>query len=387
MKAGEDTYVEGQSNFIINGNGSLESGWDVNLEGRNGDIHITDDIVAQHSINTKIEGQGSVYFDDDLTSNASVSITSDQGDIYVDKAITSANGDISLSTTTGSIRVDGAINALNDVSVVSDTGNISLQDVTAGNDVSLEIRESGDIQADKVAAGNLVHASVAQGDIFLDMASGKAVVIQSQANTPASHIGTIQAEASGTGTDVALTGNYIRTDNILSKGGDSPLTVDLQAPDGKDLITDVIISNLSSDKGTVVPKLWAERGNIHVSNGYLAIRDIYTTDKIHADNPGTAFALYGRTPTGDGEPHMYWNNVDLPHTKTALLMTDSSVYTRMVDLLDESTYTWLFERDYLKYVLEPEKPWTRHKGVLRYDRRHIVSGQRGNASAQELLSK
>ena len=68
-------------------------------------------------------------------------------------------------------------------------------------------------------------------------------------------------------------------------------------------------------------------------------------------------------------------------------MTDSSVYTRMVDLLDESTYTWLFERDYLKYVLEPEKPWTRHKGVLRYDRRHIVSGQRGNALAQELLSK
>ena len=387
MKAGENTYVSGQSNFIINDNGRVESGWDVNLEGRNGDIHVTDDIVAQHSINTQIEGQGSVYFDDDLSSNASISITSDQGDINVDKAITSVNGDVSLSTTSGNIRVDGAIKALNDVSVVSDTGNISLQDVTAGSDVSLEIRKSGDIKADTVSAGNLVYTSTGKGDIFLDMASGKAVVIQSQANTPASHIGTIQAEAGGAGTDVAVTGNYINVGSILSKGGSDPLKVELEAPDGEEVISEVAIDNISSGSGTVIPKLWADRGTIHVSNGYLAIGDIYTTDKIHGDNPGTAFALYGRTPTGDGEPHMYWNNVDLPHRRTALLMTDSNVFTRMVDLLDEQTYTWLFERDYLKYVLAPETPWAKHKGVLLYDRRHVVSGQRSNASEKELFSE
>ena len=68
-------------------------------------------------------------------------------------------------------------------------------------------------------------------------------------------------------------------------------------------------------------------------------------------------------------------------------MTDSSVYTRMVDLLDERTYTWLFERDYLKYILEPERLWTRHTGILLYDIRHIVNGQRGNVSGQELLSE
>jgi hypothetical protein len=84
---------------------------------------------------------------------------------------------------------------------------------------------------------------------------------------------------------------------------------------------------------------------------------------------------------------MYWNNVDLPHRRTALLMTDSNVFTRMVDLLDEKTYTWLFERDYLKYVLAPEAPWAKHKGVLLYDRRHVVSGQRSNASEKELFSE
>jgi hypothetical protein len=219
------------------------------------------------------------------------------------------------------------------------------------------------------------------------MASGKAVVIQSQANTPASHIGTIQAEAGGAGTDVAVTGNYISVGSILSKGGSDPLKVELEAPDREEVISEVAIDNISSGSGTVIPKLWADRGTIHVSNGYLAIGDIYTTDKIHADNPGTAFALYGRTPTGDGEPHMYWNNVDLPHRRTALLMTDSNVFTRMVDLLDEQTYTWLFERDYLKYVLAPEAPWAKHKGVLLYDRRHVVSGQRSNASEKELFSE
>ena len=70
-----------------------------------------------------------------------------------------------------------------------------------------------------------------------------------------------------------------------------------------------------------------------------------------------------------------------------MLMTDSNVYTRMVDLLDERTYTWLFERDYLKYILEPEKPWKKQQGVLLYDRRDIVRGQRPNATVQELLSE
>ena len=577
MKAGEDSYVEGQSNFIINQNGKVESGRDIALEGRNGDIHVTDDIVAKRNVNTIVEEQGSVYFDVDLTSSDSVSITVDKGDIYVGNTVTSTDGDIKMSTKEGDINIgatvsaskgnvvmdigdgnihvganiasgqdtnlttgsgnisvdnlvtsdDGSISlttgagniSVNDkiiakkagisvitdkgdikigdngpnertifanqditvatesgtinikgrtattagditlsaksaaytpgsngmniiiedngevlaagyvnlkaengdlhvtdkvlsgegltaetskqggvyfdrsvavkdsVSVVTDTGNISLADAKAGNDISLEIKKSGNVEASSVTAGNLVYTSTGKGDIFLDMASGKTVVIQSQANTPASHIGTIQAEAGGAGTDVAVTGNYISVGSILSKGGSDPLKVKLEAPDRKEVISEVAINNISSGSGTVIPKLWADRGTIHVSNGYLAIGDIYTTDKIHGDNPGTAFALYGRTPTGDGEPHMYWNNVDLPHRRTALLMTDSNVFTRMVDLLDEQTYTWLFERDYLKYVLAPEAPWAKHKGVLLYDRRHVVSGQRSNASEKELFSE
>ena len=346
LSAKSAAYTPGSNgmNIIIEDNGEVLAAGYVNLKAENGDLHVTDKVLSGEGLTAETSKQGGVYF-------------------------------------------DRSVAVKDNVSVVTDTGNISLADAKAGNDISLEIKKSGNVEASSVTAGNLVHASVAQGDIFLDMASGKAVVIQSQANTPASHIGTIQSEAGGAGTDVAVTGNYISVGSILSKGGSDPLKVELEAPDRKEVISEVAINNISSGSGTVIPKLWADRGTIHVSNGYLAIGDIYTTDKIHGDNPGTAFALYGRTPTGDGEPHMYWNNVDLPHRRTALLMTDSNVFTRMVDLLDEQTYTWLFERDYLKYVLAPEAPWAKHKGVLLYDRRHVVSGQRSNASEKELFSE
>ena len=162
------------------------------------------------------------------------------------------------------------------------------------------------------------------------------------------------------------------------------MKVELNAPDGEDVIKEAAIGNITSGSGTVIPKLWAEQGTIHVSSGYLAFGDIMAVDKIHADNPATAFALYGRTPTGDGEPHMYWNDVTKPHQTTPLLMAGNGVYTWRVDMLDESTYTWLFERDYLKYVLESQKPWTRHKGRLIYDYAHIVNGQRNNAVGQDM---
>ena len=346
LSAKSAAYTPGSNgmNIIIEDNGEVLAAGYVNLKAENGDLHVTDKVLSGEGLTAETSKQGGVYF-------------------------------------------DRSVAVKDSVSVVTDTGNISLADAKAGNDISLEIKKSGNVEASSVIAGNLVYTSTGKGDIFLDMASGKAVVIQSQANTPASHIGTIQAEAGGAGTDVAVTGNYINVGIILSKGGSDTLKVELEAPDGEEVISEVAIDNISSGSGTVIPKLWADRGTIHVSNGYLAIGDIYTTDKIHGDNPGTAFALYGRTPTGDGEPHMYWNNVDLPHRRTALLMTDSNVFTRMVDLLDEQTYTWLFERDYLKYVLAPEAPWAKHKGVLLYDRRHVVSGQRSNASEKELFSE
>jgi hypothetical protein len=349
-------------NILISDSGIVKAAGYVNLKTENGDIHITDLILSGEGLTAEIKKQGSVYFDRSVAVNGNVDISADQGSINVGKSVASVNGDISLQTVNGDVLVKNKVTAHN--------GDISLKTV------------NGNIRAGDLTAGNLVYADSAHGDIILDLANAKAVVIRMPDNTTASRIGTVQAEAGGPG--VTIQGKYIYAGNILSKGDSGPLTVDLQAPDGKETITDVVIDNLSSGSGTVIPKLWADRGFIRVSNGYLAFGDIYTTDKIHAENPETSFALYGRTPTGDGEPHMYWNNVDLPHRTTPLLLAGSHVYTRMVDLLDDSTYTWLFERDYLKYVLEPEKPLTRHTGRLIYDGAHIVNGQRNNAVSRDI---
>lgn len=319
--------------------------------------------------------------------NGNVSLTNVAKD-----AIEAEEGSINVTTGEGNIHIgdsgetERTVYAKKDILLETGLGKIDIhgKTETAEGDISLQT-VNGNIQAGNLTAGNLVYAGTSHGDIILDLANAKAVVIRMPDNTPASRIGTIQAEAGGPG--VTIQGKYIYAGNILSKGGSGPLTVDLQAPDGKATITDVVIDNLSSGSGTVVPKLWADRGFIRANNGYLAFGDIYTTDKIHAENPETSFALYGRTPTGDGEPHMYWNNIDLPHRTTPLLLAGSHVYTRMVDLLDENTYTWLFERDYLKYILEPEKPWTKHTGKIQYDPANIVSGQRANASGRELLAE
>ena len=374
-------------NIIVEDTGRVEAKGYVNLKTENGDLHITDRIIAGDGLTATAKKEGGVYLDRSVVVREDVVLTADKGNIQVGGSILSGSGDVRMDTMEGNIRVEGNLNALHDVNVATGKGNISLADAQAGRKVSLEIKESGDLNADKVAAGNVVHAKVNQGDIFLNLARARAVVIDQQDNTPRSHVGTIQAEAGGKETNVALTGNYIQTDRILSKGGTSPLTVEINAPSGKELVSNVVIDNLSSDSGTVIPKLWAERGTIHVSNGYLAIRDIYTTDKIHADNKNTAFALFGRTPTSDGEPYMYWNNVTIPHRKSPVLLTDNAVYTPMINLLDASTYTWLFDRDYLDYVLASEAPWAKHTGVLLYDREHVVGGQRRNASIQEVRTE
>ena len=90
MQAGANSYdTPGQSNFIINENGKLESGRDVTLKGRNGDIHISNKTAAKRNVTAAIDEQGSIYFDNELKANGSVSLTTQNGDINVGKDVTS----------------------------------------------------------------------------------------------------------------------------------------------------------------------------------------------------------------------------------------------------------------------------------------------------------
>ena len=94
MKAGKDSYQADKGsgedlvqngNFIIKDDGKVNSGGAVNLKGRNGDIHITDDIEAKKGITTNITEKGNVYFDREVNVKDDVNITTEDGNIAIGK--------------------------------------------------------------------------------------------------------------------------------------------------------------------------------------------------------------------------------------------------------------------------------------------------------------
>ena len=64
-----------------------------------------------------------------------------------------------------------------------------------------------------------------------------------------------------------------------------------------------------------MPGLWTNRGYLHVAEGNLAVDDVLSVDKLYLDNKHTNLAVYGRTPTRDGEQLAYWNNLGLAYSK------------------------------------------------------------------------
>ena len=98
MTAGKDVYEQGTDagNFIIRDDGELISGGGIALNGRNGDIHITDDILAQKGITVNIAEQGSVFFDRDVAVTNDVDISTDNGNINVGHDVSSSEGTVIL---------------------------------------------------------------------------------------------------------------------------------------------------------------------------------------------------------------------------------------------------------------------------------------------------
>ena len=103
---------------------------------------------------------------------------------------------------------------------------------------------------------------------------------------------------------------------------------------------EISVGSLRSANGTHMPSLWANRGNIHVDEGDLAIDDVLAVDKIHLENKLTDLAIFGRTPTRDGEQLYYWNNLGRAYSKTRpfALYTDGKVRTHRAVLVDAGRY-------------------------------------------------
>ena len=331
MKAGKDVYVQGKNegNFIIREDGLLNSGGGINLYGRNGDIYITDKIRANKGITTAIKEKGSVVFEIDVTAKGNVNLTVENGDIH-------------------------------------------MHDVTADGNVTVSNTVQGSINAHNIISGGITHVALSQGDLFLNLAEGKGVFLQMENNTEASKVNQVLAEAGGTGPDVVLTGNYIQIGSLKAKGGDAVFEVSAMGAGNRKLISgNFSIGSLVSQYGTHMPNLWSNRGYIHVDEGALLLDDVLAVDKIHLDNAQTDIAIFGRTPTRDGEQLTYWNNLSIADSKARgyQLYTDGRVRTYGTVLFDAGMNLPKLDGDNLSVLDMMNERETGRHGVFTFDRR------------------
>jgi hypothetical protein len=213
--------------------------------------------------------------------------------------------------------------------------------------------------------------SLTNGDLFLNLAEGKAVVLRMENNTAASRINQVKADASGgAGPDVELTGNFIQIGTVEAKGGNSVLQLSAMGAGNQKLISgDFSVDHLRSGNGTHMPYLWTNRGYVHVDEGNLAIDDVLAVDKIRLENANTTLAIYGRTPTRDGEQLVYWNNLGMANSKSRLfqLYTNGKVRTRGAVLIDAGRHYGKLYGDNLSVVDMMRERVTHEHGQYTFD--------------------
>ena len=308
------------------------------------------------------------------STGGNVALTVGEGDITVGQSVQADNGSIGVKTGTGNI-VAGNVTANDNVNVTVENGDIRMHDVTAGQDTAVLSTVQGSINANNIISGGITHVALSQGDLFLNLAEGKGVLLQMENNTEASQVNQVLAEASGTGTDVAMTGNYIQIGSMTAKGGDAVFELSAMGAGNQKLISgNFAIGSLTSKYGTHMSNLWSNRGYVHVDEGQLLMDDVLAVDKIHFDNEQTDIAIFGRTPTRDGEQLTYWNNMSLADSKARSyqLDTDGRVRTHSTVLFDAGMNLYKLYGDNLSVLdMMNERETSRH-GVFIFDRQTLT---------------
>ena len=234
----------------------------------------------------------------------------------------------------------------------------------------------GSINANNVTSEGTTHVALTRGDLFLNLAEGKAVLLLMENNTAASRVNQVLAEATGSSApDVVMTGNFIDIGSLSAKAGDSVFRLEAMGAENQRLISgNFSVESLRSNYGTQMPHLWSNRGYIHVDEGDLAMNDVLAVDKIHFDNPQTNVAVYGRTPTRDGEQLVYWNNLGMAYSKERAfqLYTNGRLRTSRAILIDADRNYGKLYGDNLSVVDMMRERLTNAHGKYTFDSRLLT---------------
>ena len=232
LAAANAEYVsgEGGKNIIIAQHGEIDSGQDATLIATNGDLFVTDSVKAKRNVYAITQGTGNVVLDDKLT----------------------INGSLVAETNTGDIHLVGDANIGRDLRLKTEVGDISLDNVNAQGDVNISITDSGSVKGNNIISGGTTRVELTNGDLFLNLAEGKAVLLKMENNTEASKVNQVLAEArGGTSPDVTLTGNFMQIGSMAAKGGTSVFELSAMGAGNQKLIAgNFYIGSLRSSNGT-----------------------------------------------------------------------------------------------------------------------------------------
>ena len=311
MTAGKDTYEQGTGagNFIIRDDGKLNSGGGVVLNGRNGDIEITDDIQAAKGITVNIAEQGNASFGRDVSVTNDVNISTDKGTITVGHTVNSDDGSVNLHSGNGDVLVGKDITAGKDVSISSQQGDVLIGDPTTG-DYGDVLAKNGDvsIQAGQdVVIVKTITAQGQEGDI--DIASGQGDIIVG--NTVSSDEGNVSLQ---TGNGDVLVGQDITAGqgvSITSQQGDVLIGDPITGNDGDVLAKkgDVSIQTGQGYVG-IVKTVTAQQGSIDIESGKGDIlignngpddETVTAKQNVTLETANGKITVDGKTSTTDGD--------------------------------------------------------------------------------------
>ena len=297
---------------------------------------------------------GDITINAELEADNSIVITTDDGDIDITKKILVTNGDITITTSNGDIRIydNGAedmLSAQNNLELetnnggITISGRISTQDgditITSDHDSYIEGQKgitveringinpgrnlylnaiNGDIEFKKISAQNvdintingdvtgnsinaneLIHIELVNGELYLDLAKGKGVVILTGDGSE-SNVKTIKADS------VTVDKNLVQVGNTISRNGGSGATRTTPASNVINNRYSNVYSNLYSNNLT---NRYSDYSNIY--------RDSLTSNRNTFATLGTALTRTGSTGltgltglTGSTALTTYWQDAN-----------------------------------------------------------------------------
>ena len=279
-------FAEGEDGrlIIFDHNGVIDSARSVELQGTNGDIHVTDEIKAALNLDVKTTSLGNIYFD---------------------RAVDSA-GNVSAETDTGNITAS-RVNAAENVSLAAKRGDINFASVQAKNDVTIQIG-TGNLQADSIISDQSIRTETGKGDTNIALVDASNVSIFMGDNSIGSSLGTVRANATGGVSDVALGGNYISVGTVKAKNGGSALVVFTQGATRGQASDDITINSVSAPGGTIMPQVWSNTGSIYVAEGNFRASKVYALDNMRFANNKVRVGLYGKMNNFDRTIISYFND-------------------------------------------------------------------------------